>query len=186
MRVVRNYKSYEEYVNHQKEKTLDPVRRRKWLGKEWEQKIKVFLDSFKKILPSPNIEGKKWLCVGARTGQEVVAFDMLGASSPIGVDLVSCPPYVKEDDMHNMSFPSNTFDGVFSNILDHSVDPKKFISEIQRVVKPHGLVLLHLQVGKNLAKPGLQGYDICELSSWEEVVKFFDTAEVLESRKCNY
>ena len=31
--------SYEDYVNFQKQKTEDPVKREKWLGEEWDSKI---------------------------------------------------------------------------------------------------------------------------------------------------
>ncbi len=36
MRMLKDYETYDDYVEHQKEKTLDPVRRKKWLGEEWD------------------------------------------------------------------------------------------------------------------------------------------------------
>src|SRR3546814_13796700 len=35
MNAKRRYASYDEYLAHQKTKTLDPIRREKWLGEEW-------------------------------------------------------------------------------------------------------------------------------------------------------
>ena len=37
------YDNYDDYTEHQKEKTLYPVRRKKWLGEEWELKLNGFL-----------------------------------------------------------------------------------------------------------------------------------------------
>ena len=37
MKMLKDYQEYDDYVDHQKEKTLDPVRRKKWLGEEWKR-----------------------------------------------------------------------------------------------------------------------------------------------------
>src|SRR3546814_10121718 len=83
-------------------KTLDPIRREKWLGEEWRSKI----DGFKSIFRRNDavIQGcQKALCLGARTGQEVVALEELGLDA-IGIDLVPCPPHVEAGDIHNLRF----------------------------------------------------------------------------------
>jgi len=143
MKIVRQYGDYNDYLNHQKEKTLDPVRRRKWLNEEWQIKV----DGFKEILKpyKDYFHGLKALCIGARTGQEVVALNSLGATA-IGVDICPHEPHVVEGDMHSLPFENQSFDFVFSNVLDHSLYPKKKISEIERVLKKGGKSILHLQV----------------------------------------
>ena len=40
------YKNYEEYIDFQKTKTTDPVRREKWLNEEWDLKLNGFNDVF--------------------------------------------------------------------------------------------------------------------------------------------
>jgi len=143
MKKVRSYKNYDKYLDHQKEKTLDPLRRKKWQNEEWQLKI----DGFKKSLypHQKYINKSKALCIGARTGQEVVALNQMGAEA-IGIDICPCLPHVIKGDMHDLPFEDETFDFVFSNVLDHSLYPKKKISEIERVLKKGGKSVLHLQV----------------------------------------
>lgn len=184
MKVIRDYKSYSEYIKHQKEKTIDPVRRKKWLDEEWAPKLQAFKECFKQVL-GEDLLAKRCLGICARAGQEIQAFRDLGADA-IGIDLVPCPPLVLFGDMHGIPFPDNEFDIVYSNSFDHSLYPEKFLSEIQRVVKPGGLVLLHLLLGVNLRNPNpRQGYDICELDSSGEVIKRFRNSEVLLNQKCH-
>jgi len=133
---------YIQYINLQKEKTTDPVRREKWLNKEWSSKLEGFKKIFNKHV---DYIGHKCLCIGARTGQEVQALKDLNKDA-IGIDLVGNEPLVIEGDFHNLSFDDNSFDFIFSNAFDHSLYPSKFCSEMVRVLKPGGTVLLHLQV----------------------------------------
>ena len=145
MKKTNEYVSYEDYCIRQMSKTQDPSLRQKWLNDEWEQKISGFTQVFSRLGNSLNTNSKI-LCIGARTGQEVVAFQRIGCNNVIGIDLVECLPNVIKGDMHNLPFDRNTFDIVFSNIFDHSLQPKIFISEIERVLKEDGLCYLQLQV----------------------------------------
>ena len=141
----KKFENYEEYVKFQKEKTEDPIRREKWLGEEWDLKLNGFSDLFNshKDLIS---DCKKALCIGARTGQEVVALRNMDIDA-IGIDLVECPPHVIEGDMHDLPFPDNHFDMVFSNVFDHSLYPTKKAEEIERVLSKDGVIILQLQAG---------------------------------------
>ena len=76
----------------------------------------------------------KCLCFGARTGQEVVALNEIGMEAK-GIDIVPQEPYVIKGDIHDAPFVDDTFDFVFTNIVDHSIYPQKFMSEIERVLK---------------------------------------------------
>jgi len=133
---------YIEYINLQKEKTTDPVRREKWLNGEWLSKLGGFKKVFNKHV---DYIGNECLCIGARTGQEVQALIDLNKNA-IGIDLVACEPLVVKGDFHDLSFDDESFDFIFSNVLDHALYPSKFCSEMIRVLKPGGIVLLHLQV----------------------------------------
>ncbi len=143
MTQVRQYKKYSDYIDHQKEKTLDPVRRKKWLNEEWQLKLDGFKEAFKPY--EEYINDSRALCIGARTGQEVEAMIEMGADA-VGVDICPHPPNVIEGDMHELPFQDNSFDFTFSNVLDHSLYPSKKISEIERVLSPNGIAVLHLQV----------------------------------------
>lgn len=144
MKKFRKYQNYNDYLDHQKEKTLDPVRRQKWLNEEWDLKLNEFKNVFKpyiSLLP----KNAKALCIGARTGQEVVALQNFGIDA-VGIDIVPLEPHVVFGDMHELPFKDSQFDFVFSNVFDHSLYPDKKMSEIERVLKNGGFALLHLQV----------------------------------------
>lgn len=173
---TRRYGSYQEYLEHQKQKTLDPLRREKWLGKEWELKIQGFEQLFQGHW-SHISRCKRALCLGARTGQEVQALRNLGVEA-IGIDLVPCEPLVVEGDIHAVPFDNESFDLVFSNVFDHSLYPEKFIEEIERVLKPGGVSLLQFQVAR-----GNDEFSACEIQHISPVLKLFKSSEVLINRQ---
>jgi SAM-dependent methyltransferase len=147
-RKKQDYNTYKDYLNHQKEKTLDPVRREKWLNKEWAPKVQYFQEEFEYVKSTFKLElNGKGLGLGARTGQEVQAMINIGLNNSVGVDLVANEPLVVEGDIHDLSFGDNSFGFVFTNIYDHSLYPKKFLKEICRVLNQGGVGLIHLQVG---------------------------------------
>jgi ubiquinone/menaquinone biosynthesis C-methylase UbiE len=146
LKYLRHYHDYEKYINFQSEKTKNQEKRSKWLNEEWDSKILGFKNEFKKIAPIINKDSRV-LCIGARTGQEVVAFREMGAINVIGIDLVPNIPHVIECDAHSISYDENTFDIVYTNIINHSIDVEKMISEIERVLKVDGFLFLQCQIG---------------------------------------
>ena len=146
MKKARTYREYEDYIDFQSQKTLDPEKRKKWLGEEWNLKIEGFKREFSKFGNHLNKETKA-LCIGARTGQEVVALKEMGVEDAIGIDIVPHLPNVIKGDMHNLDFEDETFDFIYTNIFDHSIDPKKMMSEMERVLKVGGHIFLQCQVG---------------------------------------
>jgi ubiquinone/menaquinone biosynthesis C-methylase UbiE len=144
MRKTHVYEKYEDYIEHQKEKTTDPRRRHKWLNEEWSLKLNGFAEIFSS-LGGVLENGQRALCIGARTGQEVVALRQLGIDA-VGIDIVPHEDLVVEGDMHNLQFEDSSFDFVFSNVFDHSISPEKKISEIERVLKVDGHCLIQFQI----------------------------------------
>ena len=151
MKKARNYKEYSDYIEFQSEKTKNPEKRQKWLNEEWNLKLDGFKMEFSKF---GNALGKdtKALCIGARTGQEVVALKEIGVEDAIGIDIVPHPPHVIEGDMHNLDFEDETFDFIYTNVIDHSVDPEKMMAEMERVLKVGGHIFLQCQFGINQDK----------------------------------
>lgn len=146
MKKTHTYKNYNDYVTFQLKKTSDKSKQKKWLGKEWRLKIDIFKNLFNQSNDILKLENKKdALCLGSRTGQEVVALQELGVQNVIGIDLHEFKPYTIKGDIHDLSFADSSFDFVFSNILDHSLYPEKFVSEAFRVLKPNGVFVLHYQ-----------------------------------------
>ena len=87
---LNHYDDYQDYINRQKKKTTDPVRRRKWLNEEWDSKNKGFEEIFQRY---KDIIHGNVLCIGARTGQEVYTLQqMFPEINAIGIDLVPHEP----------------------------------------------------------------------------------------------
>ncbi|RME57120.1 class I SAM-dependent methyltransferase, partial [Candidatus Parcubacteria bacterium] len=171
----RAYENYTDYLRHQKEKTLDPQRIQKWLGEEWDIKLEGFKRIFKRNWEYLQ-DKKNALCLGARTGQEVAALQSLGLNA-IGIDLVPFAPYTIAGDVHDLAFKDGEFGFVFSNIFDHVLYPDKFCSEIERVLRPGGVAILHLQVGIELDE-----YAETFVNDPDAVIKLFENVAVVESR----
>lgn len=171
---IKQYDNYNQYISHQQEKTLDVARRKKWLGEEWEPKLiefrKLFAD-YREALSACRVA----LCLGARTGQEVFALREMGIDA-IGIDLVPHEPLVIKGDVHDLCYPDSSIDFVFSNMLDHSCDPKKFVSEIERVLRPGGIALLQLYVGPAFS---VDEYAAIEMNQIEhDVLPLFSQCDV--------
>lgn len=146
MTLVRTYENYQDYIDFQKQKTTDPARIKKWLNDEWDTKINGFTAEFSKIKSILRPE-MKILCLGARLGHEVVALKNMGFNDVIGIDIVPYEPNVISGDIHNLHFEDESFDFIYTNIIDHSVDPKKMVSEIERVLRVDGFAFIQTQLG---------------------------------------
>src|SRR3546814_15510723 len=69
MHAKRRYAYYDEYLAHQKSKTLDPIRREKCLGEACSSKLDGFKSTFRRT--DAVIHGcQTALCPAARTGTE--------------------------------------------------------------------------------------------------------------------
>ena len=142
---THKYDDYQEYLDHQKEKTTDPERIKKWMNEEWNIKYEGFKEIFVRN-KSFLIDKTNAICLGARTGQEVKALRDMGINA-IGIDLIAFPPYTINGDIHNLEQQDSSYDFVFTNIFDHSLYPEKFCSEMERVCKSSGIVMVHIQLG---------------------------------------
>tara|TARA_Y100001963_G_scaffold129291_1_gene184422 strand:+ start:230 stop:826 length:597 start_codon:yes stop_codon:yes gene_type:complete len=177
MRKYRNdpNRTYEDYVAHQMNKTTDPARRVKWVegGIEWEEKLNGFREIFNQyddILASC----ENALCLGARTGQEVVALQERGIEA-IGIDLVPYEPYVVVGDIHDLKYEDASYDFIYTNIFDHCLYPEKFCSEMTRVLKPGGHILMNLQIDTHQ-----DTYTETILDGSSDVVNLLEDMEVLK------
>ncbi len=130
--MVREYDNYAAYVFHQISKlTNNPT---------------VGINSGycsglnKRLLPiSDVISNKSVLCLGARIGGEVSVFMEYGCFA-IGIDLNpgTKNKRVLHGDFHDMIFPDESIDVVFTNAIDHVLYLDKMLGEVKRVLKPSG------------------------------------------------
>ena len=177
--VVHNrHKNYQEYLDKQLEKTLDPLRIEKWKGDEWQIKVDGFRHIFKRN--EEFLKNKKEaICLGARTGQEVHVLRELGLNC-VGIDLVDFPPYTIKGDIHNLQFEDSKFDLIFTNIVDHSLYLEQFISEMERVCVDGGIMILNILQNQ----PG-DDYSENVINDTVPLIKMFKNSVVIKNRKIN-
>ena len=128
--VVQKFKDYNSYINKQLEKTTNKAKRDIWTNKFFYQnKTKAFINLFKKnerLLK----ESKTALSIGSRVGNEILAINSFGPKCS-GIDLVPYKDLVIKGDMNNIQFKDNEFVFIFTNVLDHSLYPKKLFKEVR-------------------------------------------------------
>jgi len=85
----------------------------------------------------------KVLVIGPRNEAEILLLSLYGfdLGNITGLDLFTYSPLIRLGDMHDIQFPNDTFDVVFSAwTLAYSYDLKKACAEIIRVAKPGAIV----------------------------------------------
>ena len=125
----REYATYGQYVRHQQSKFqfLDLV--------EYDVNYRRQLGARLQNVPGLK-RGASIRCLGARQGTEVKAFHDAGCFA-VGLDLNPGPEnkFVLHGDFHDVQFPAESVDVIFTNSFDHVFDPEKMISEIRRLLK---------------------------------------------------
>jgi SAM-dependent methyltransferase len=87
------------------------------------------------------------LCVGCRNGLELDRFRARGFGEVVGIDVFSERPDILVMDMHEMSFPPDSFDVVYaSHSLEHSYDVGRVAREIARVGRDGAIVGVEVPV----------------------------------------
>ncbi|PON42331.1 Methyltransferase type [Parasponia andersonii] len=179
LRIRPGYSSYENYIQRQLNKTLNPKLRQIWTTRDWERKIRVFSQFFQDLKRQSLLSNDtRALCIGARVGQEVEALRRIGVSNSVGIDLVPYPPLVLQGDFHNQPFRNGSLGFEFSNVFDHALFPEKFVAEIERTLKPGGVCVLHVSISKRADK-----YSANDLYSAEPLVRLFRSSDLVHVRK---
>jgi len=141
----KQYKDYQEYINHQKGK-LD--KENYWIQGFDENYSKILKERLSDDFMSCDLKKGNVLCLGARLGGEVRAFIELNCFA-VGIDLNPGEKNknVLHGDFHDIQFPNKSIDIIFSNSLDHSFDFEKVLEEIKRVLKDEGFLILEMAYG---------------------------------------
>ena len=142
----RRYQSYDEYLNHQKRrpKPTDDDMSLRYPGR-----VNFFIEEFSTVIDSQKDHAKSVLCLGARDGAEVAAFRHYGMLA-VGMDISfqNQNQYVHYGDFHDIPYPDNIFDYVYTNTLNHSLKPERGIEEARRVLKLEvGILIIDLRYG---------------------------------------
>ncbi len=163
---VKDYDNYENYLEHQKEKTGEPSRRKR-LTAAFEQRKEYFnirfVSMLSRIIDLKEFKDSKVVCLGARMGEEVAALRDLGFNNAIGTDLIPREPYVIVEDFHNLSFEPETVGIFYTNSLDHSCKPEQMLKEASRCLMSGGYFIIEFF-------PGHMGkYESCKIDSVEDI-----------------
>jgi SAM-dependent methyltransferase len=139
----RIYDSYDDYLAHQAAK-LDLITDR--LEAREERDFAQFRERFATCRWLTG--ARSVLCLGARLGTEVRALHSLGYFA-VGIDLNPGPAnvYVLHGDFHRMVFADSSVDAVYSNAMDHAFDVDQLMTEIRRLLRPQGVLVLDLTIG---------------------------------------
>lgn len=139
---LRQYADYNSYLVHQR------VALRFKDVSEYNVKFRKKLASRIKSI-SLNKSGTV-ICLGSRLGVEVKAFWDLGYFA-IGIDINPSELSITtvNGDMHNLQFPANFADIIYCNCFDHAYNLETVISELKRVLKPGGKLILESIRGSN-------------------------------------
>ncbi|XP_065877877.1 uncharacterized protein [Euphorbia lathyris] len=179
LRIRSGYSSYNAYIKHQLNKTLNPKLRQIWKTRDWDRKVRVFAQFFDSLKRRNFLSNSsKSLSIGARVGQEVAALRRVGVWDSVGIDLVPCPPLVMKGDFHSQPFENGTFDFEFSNVFDHALYPWKFVGEIERTLRPGGVCVLHVALLHRADK-----YSANDLYSVGPLKELFKESELVEVNK---
>ena len=139
----RQYGSYEEYLQHQAAK-LDNIAHR--LDETRAEDYADFVRRFAGCTPLR--AARNVLCLGARLGTEVQAMHSLGHFA-IGIDLNpgadNC--FVLKGDFHSIVFPDGSVDAIYTNVFDHVYDFTRLMTEIERLLRPGGLLVADVLKG---------------------------------------
>ncbi len=139
----REYQTYDDYIANQRSK-LERVETQ--LRKHQDDAYNRFRSMFEAC---DALKGRRnVLCLGARIGSEVKALIDLGYVA-IGIDLNPGDnnPYVLYGDFHNLIFGDSSFDAIYTNTMDHCLDPEKMVAEIVRLLIPKGLFIMDVTRG---------------------------------------
>lgn len=139
--------SYDDYVYMQGRKFRDKKEQMK-IAENTEKRKKKFKQIFTNAKPFLN-KGSL-LCLGARTGDEVIIARSMGFKPCIGIDLYPIGKEVIKADWHNIPFKDNSFNNAYTNSMDHCYDIKLLAEETKRVLRPDGKFYFQLERKKKI------------------------------------
>ncbi|XP_042474948.1 uncharacterized protein LOC122057030 [Macadamia integrifolia] len=123
-----------------------PALRDLWTSKEWRKAVDFYSSVFQDLIAegylSPN---SKALCIETPFGQDVFSLKEIGVHDAVGISKKKFTPLVVSGQAVRQPFKDNTFDFEFSGVgvLESSVRPHEFASEVARTLKPEGFLVVH-------------------------------------------
>jgi len=144
----RNYKNYDEYVEHQKKKFGLVLKGGKSFRNCSLLGFRYLIYRRFKDLDAYLSKSASIVCCGARQGSEVEVIRDLGYKKAYGIDLNPGPnnKFVRIGDFMHMENADSSLDLIYCNALDHAFNLKDFFTEHARVIKSDGYVLYDISL----------------------------------------
>jgi len=145
MKQIRQYSSYDEYIKHQSYRYIKSSTRKKFL-RNFDKRLEKYTERFGVLHQKRYTkEGQSILCLGARFGEECLAFQHYGLKTR-GIDLVPTPPLVEKGDFMKLGILKE-YDLAYTNAIDHALDLDLFLFNIHNALKDNGLFFVDIFVG---------------------------------------
>jgi hypothetical protein len=145
MQKIRQYDSYEEYIKHQSYRYIKPSTRNKFLS-HFDTRLEKYTERFGVLSQKEYIKkDQNILCLGARFGEECLAFQHYGLKTK-GIDLVPTPPLVEKGDFMKLNI-FDEYDLCYTNSIDHALDLDVFLNNIHMALKKDGLLFVDIFIG---------------------------------------
>ncbi|KAH7532979.1 hypothetical protein FEM48_Zijuj04G0080800 [Ziziphus jujuba var. spinosa] len=123
--------------------TIEKKNKRLWSTKSWRNKVESYITFFKEFQDLGLLHNhSKVLCVSAGAGHEVMGLSQMGVGDVTGTEMVDSPPLVSRADPHNLPFFDHVFDLAFTAHFAEALFPSRFVSEMERTVRPGGVCVL--------------------------------------------
>jgi len=140
---IKHYPTYQTYLDEQSSKLNQGI---DWIDSYenmYQPLLTDLIRRLQQVVPTLTQSNQQVLCLGARRGAEVRAFRSLGFDC-VGVDINPGPnnELVMQGDFHNLDSLMPLQDIVYTNSLDHILDPDKFLNGVRKVLKPGGYFLI--------------------------------------------
>lgn len=136
-------KSTCDYSSPREIVTLEKKNKRVWSTRSWHNTVSSFVLFFQPIRDLGLLHNRsKVLCVSAGPGNEVAGLAQMGVVDVTGTELVDSPPLVSRADPHHLPFFDNVFDLAFTAHLAEALFPTRFVSEMERTVRPGGVCVV--------------------------------------------
>jgi SAM-dependent methyltransferase len=156
-------KNYRHYLDIQLNRTLSKR------DQPASIRTRLLIDRVKEL--DRHFQDSRVLCIGARNPTEIQYFKSKGYTDVIGIDLFSESSDILVMDMHQMTFPDNQFNIIYSShSLEHAYDLDKVIKEIIRVAQPKALVAIEVPIHYKT-----QGADLIDFQSLQNLSNCWGT-----------
>ncbi|KAK4749520.1 hypothetical protein SAY87_026969 [Trapa incisa] len=155
-------------------------------GKDWIRAVKFYSDIFQDLIAEEFLSpSSKSLCVGSLIGDDVHALKQIGVKDSVGVSVKSSSSLAKYHD--------GVFDFVFSGggRFDLSPRPADLATEIQRTLKPKGVIVVHTRANDTYSfNSFLKLFDDCRLLRMLDVDGFHPSMprirEIIMSKESDF